>query len=98
MKKVTKERVPEDETSLRRKAVWFRQASSIAMSVNLGHRTGVYQNMTVHEFERAVDTEDDLVITQVGGKKRGRTRLSRCRSPEGCIACSSGMLPTCSRT
>ena len=41
------------------------------MSVNLGHRTDVYQNMTVHEFERAVDTEDNLVITHVGGKKRG---------------------------
>ena len=51
--------------------MWFRQACYIAMSVNLGHRTGVYQNMTVDEFQRAVHTDEKIVITHVGGKRRG---------------------------
>ena len=66
LKNATEGSLPEDEASLRRKAVWFRQACYIAMSVNLGHRTGVYQNMTVDEFQRAVHTDEKIVITHVG--------------------------------
>ena len=70
LKNKAKESLPDDEAALRRKAVWCRQAIYIAMSINLGHRTGVYQNMTVDEFQRAVETEERTVITHVGGKRR----------------------------
>ncbi|KAF0290539.1 hypothetical protein FJT64_007840 [Amphibalanus amphitrite] len=55
----TKERLSE--------AVWWRQAIYVAMSVNEGHRTGVYQNLTVAEFQGA-QGDDDVIITHVGGK------------------------------
>ena len=62
--------LPDTLSELRKVAVWYRQASYTALSVCLGHRTGVYQNLTLQEFKEAVETEDGLVINHVGGKTR----------------------------
>ncbi|KAF0298398.1 hypothetical protein FJT64_004265 [Amphibalanus amphitrite] len=49
-------------------AVWWRQAIYVAMSVNQGHRTGVYQNLTVAEYQGAISQDDGVIISHVGGK------------------------------
>ena len=74
MEKVKAQELPETERNLRRSAVWFRQAAYVALSVNLAHRTGVYEQMTKQEFEDAVQTEDGRVINHIGGKTRGTYR------------------------
>ena len=63
--------MPETLGNTRKLAVWFRQAAYIALSVCLGQRTGVFQNLTVQEFREAVETSDGIVINHVGGKTRG---------------------------
>ena len=57
----------------RSQAVWRQQAIHVALCVKQGHRTGVYQRMTVAEFEGGVCSEDGgVVVSHVGGSAVGR--------------------------